>query len=90
MMTGAKNFYGSTNALSFSLPGAGGFCKNGINRVNIALEADDTYTVNFYRFRRGSALVRVAQAGNVYAEDLRQIFESETGLATRMGKVVMA
>jgi hypothetical protein len=86
-MTGAKNFLTNGNDLSFSLPGSGGFCKNGINRVNIELTPADTYNVKFYRLR-GSKLVTISEHTDIYEDGLREMFERETGLATSMGKVI--
>ncbi len=84
MVTGASNFVGSENSLSFSLPGAGGFCKNGINRVNIELAPSDTYTVKFYRFRRGATLVTLSEHTDIYFDGLQDLFERETGLYTSL------
>jgi hypothetical protein len=83
-LTGAKNFVGSENSLSFSLPGGGGFCKNGINRVNIELAPSDTYTVKFYRFQRGATLVTVSEHTDIYFDGLQDLFERETGLYTSL------
>lgn len=80
VMTGAKNFVGSPASLSFSLPGAGGFCKNGINRVHIKLDPSDTYTMTFYRLTRGTKLVTVATHTDVYCDAMQEIFTRETGL----------
>ncbi len=90
MMTGAKNFVTNGNDLTFSLPGAGGFCKKGINRVNIELTPADTYNVVFYRLRRGSELVVVSKHTDIYCDTLVELFERETGLATRMPRVTFA
>lgn len=87
MMTGAKNFVTNGNDLTFSLPGAGGFCKKGINRVNIELTPADTYNVAFYRLR-GSKLVTVSEHTDIYCDDLRELFERETGLVTQMPRVI--
>jgi len=87
LMTGANKFLGSANALSFSLPGGGGFCKNGINRVYIELTPADEYAVKFYRLR-GAKLVTISEHTGIYCDGLRELFERETGLATSMGKVV--
>ena len=86
-LTGASNFIGSENSLSFSLPGAGGFCKNGINRVRIELMPSDTYRISFARIR-GSKLTTVAQHADIYFDQLHDIITQETGLALRLGKVV--
>jgi hypothetical protein len=78
-MTGAKNFIGSEDGLSFKLPGGGGFCKNGINYVKIVLDPSDTYTMTFLRIR-GTKVHDVAQHHGVYADMLQSMFTSETGL----------
>lgn len=82
-MTGAKNFLGSENALTFRLPGAGGFTKNGINHVRIELTPLDDYTVTFSRIR-GSKVIEIAKHEGAYAEDLQGLFLNETGLETRL------
>jgi hypothetical protein len=83
VMTGAKNFIGSADALSFHLPGGGGFCKDGINGVRITLDPSDTYTVQFFR-RRGAKLKVIATVSDVYCDMLRQVFENHTGLRTSL------
>jgi len=80
MMTGAKNFTGDKTTLTFSLPGAGGFTKQGINRVAVALTPLDTYTVTFYRLRKGNPLKVVAERTMVYCDQLRAVFTEVTGL----------
>ena len=84
LMTGAKSFTGSADALSFRLPGAGGFCRSGINRMRVTLTPADTYTVEAWRVR-GASMVMVAQFGDVYADNLRDVFTTMTGLETSMG-----
>ncbi len=84
VMTGAKNLIGTENSLSFRLPGAGGFCKNSINVVRIELLPSDTYRISFGRIR-GSKMTAVAQHEDIYVEQLREVFTSETGLATSLG-----
>ena len=79
-MTGAKNLTAfGTGSLAFTLPGAGGFCKNGINRVTVTLDPSDTYTVTFLCVR-GTKVHDVAQHHGIYADQLRSLFTSETGL----------
>jgi hypothetical protein len=85
VMTGASKFVGSATSLSFNLPGGGGFCKQGINRVHIELLPSDTYTMTFYRFRRGSALLVAAIYPGLYFDQLQDIFTSVTGLVTSLG-----
>lgn len=81
--TGATKFVGSVYSLSFTLPGDG-FCKNGINRVNIELMPSDTYTVKFYRLRRGTPLVTVSEHTDIYFDQLQELFENETGLVVHL------
>jgi len=86
-MTGAKNFGGTEDSLSFSLPGGGGFAKNGINSVHIRLTAMDDYEVSFRRIRksRGMPVVRWESVKEgVYADQLQEVFTEETGLCTRL------
>lgn len=53
VMTGAKHFLDTGNGLDFSLPGSGGFCKDGINKVVIKLNSMDTYDIKFLKIRGG-------------------------------------
>jgi hypothetical protein len=84
VMTGAKNFVGSSNSLSFKLPGGGGFCNDGINYVNIELTSGDDYTVTFHRVR-GMRNTLVARHEGVYFDQLQSSFTNATGLATSLG-----
>jgi len=86
MMTGAKNFIGTDNSLIFKLPGAGGFCKNGINKVVITLMPSDTYKVDFYR-TRGATVKLIESCEDVYCNNLREVFERITGLCTSLGRM---
>lgn len=87
VMTGANNFLATDNGLRFKLPGAGGFCKNGINLVTVTLDPSDTYTVLFERVRmRKWNCIRktVAEYSDIYNEQLPRLFEKETGLRTSL------
>ena len=80
VMTGAKNLIGSDNGLRFR------FMRNssGSNMVEIRLDAGtDTYTVLFYHVYRGRLVVDES-FDMVYADNLRRLFESHTGLATHL------
>lgn len=83
VMTGAKNFVAGEYDVSFRLPGAGGYCKNGINAVTIELAPDDTYTVEFSRIRGGS-VTYIAKLYSVYCDQLQAVFSKETGLRTSL------
>lgn len=77
-MLGAKNLVASGDALQFAIQG----CKK-INRIRVALAADDTYTVTFYKVGKFDwATVREVEM--VYADGLHTVIETETGLATRL------
>lgn len=82
-MTGARNFSSLDNALLFTLPGTGGFTKNGINRVAILLNGSDLYDLTFSRVR-GSNVTKVDERNDIYAEDLRRVFTEVTGLETSL------
>lgn len=84
VMTGAKNFTGDANSLSFRLPGGGGFCKDGINYVKVTLDASDTYSVVFSRIR-GRKVTVVESFTDIYADSLREVFTRATGLQTSLG-----
>ena len=75
VMTGAKNFVGGLNSVSFRL---GQGAKNKINAVRIELSPDDTYKVDFMNIR-GTTIKQVASHEGVYADSLPDIFENDTG-----------
>lgn len=77
VMTGAKNLVAGSNTLQFDLPKT----KNRANKVRITLEPSDTYKVEYLRFSRKTLdLTNISSFSDIYAENLRQNFESETGL----------
>lgn len=86
-MTGAKNFLGSDRYLMFSLPSTRHFVKDGINKVMISLEDNDTYTVTSMKIvRRGGMPEQktIAETSNVYFDNLQEVFTRHTGLTTRL------
>lgn len=81
-MTGAKNFVGSSDALSFALSGT--MTRNRANRCRIVLDTSlDAYFVTFMRCR-GVHAATVGQFNNVHADQLAAIFTRETGLDTHL------
>jgi hypothetical protein len=82
-MTGAKDFIGAEDSLTFRLPGTPGFVKDGIDRVRITLEPSDTYTVHCFRARTRHLGPR-ATASNIYADMLQETFTRLTGLDTHL------
>ena len=78
-MTGAKHFMADTerNSLTFRL--TSNFAKDGINLVRVTLTLADLYTVEFMK-ARGLKCATIATRDDVYADQLREIFTSTTGL----------
>lgn len=83
LMTGAKNFMGDANSLSFKLPS--GKSRDGINYVKVTLDADDTYTVTFTRLGRAPSfkVTEVKSVSMIYCDQLIDLFERTTGLYLR-------
>ena len=81
VMTGARDFVGSDNALHFALPAR--MARNKANKVRVTLTPADLYTVEFFA-ARGVSLKSISTHGDVYADQLAALFEAETGLATRL------
>ena len=94
VMTGASSFssgkFSAGEGLTFRLPRA----KHRIDAVRVILGADDLYQVEF--LRRLSSLTEepspgyfgcklVSKVEGVFCDRLREIFETETGLATTLG-----
>ena len=79
VMTGAKDFLGDASALHFRIPRN----RTKANRVTITLRADDTYTIEWFSVRGFDKIVK-RSFENVYADQLRQIFEDATGLLTSL------
>lgn len=79
-MTGAKDFVSSDDTLRFTIP-----LSNGINRVSITLDCNDTYRVTFNKWnaRKLQNLI-VYSVGDVYADQLQTVFTNQTGLLTRL------
>lgn len=76
VMIGAHGFTAGDNSLSFRFKAK---AKNGSNAMRIVLEPSDTYRVEFLSIR-GTSVKSKGVFEDVYAEDLRRLFESETGL----------
>jgi hypothetical protein len=83
VMTGAKNFmsHGDENALSFRLSST--MTRNKCNYVKITLNANDLYDVMFGKIFKFD-MKGLSFRNDVYAENLVELFESETGLFTSL------
>lgn len=83
MMIGAKNLTAhpeQEGGLSFS---TGRVAAGKANYVKIILRADDTYEVTFLRVL-GRNVKQISTQSGIYAEDLKNLIESNTGLYTRL------
>lgn len=83
-MTGAYSFTGSKDCLSFRLPSNN---SKKIGGVRINLKDDDTYTLTTVKLKRrkgGFLDTECKEFPNVYCDNLRQVFESATGLLTSL------
>lgn len=84
MMTGANNFTGSADTLTFKLPKS----PKRIRAVRITLTPDDLYTVTFYKWTRRNGLADftiATELAGVSFDQLRAVFTSATGLETSLG-----
>jgi len=83
-MTGARDFIGGDNFITFGLPA--GFAKDGINKIRITLDWTDTYIFEALKVSRGPEPKSdtIEKLNYVYAEDLREIFTRITGLDTHL------
>lgn len=77
-MTGARQLLNTGDGLQFSLPRG---AVNKANKVRITLTQRDDYRVEFLRYSpRTLECTTLSQDDGVYAENLRQVFTSRTGL----------
>lgn len=74
-MTGAKNFVAHKDGVGFRI----GRNANGINYVNITLNAQDLYDVE-YGYIRGATYTVKARSVGIYNDMLKGDFERETGM----------
>lgn len=79
-MTGAKQFVGSEDSLTFRLPRGS---KLGINMVRIKLNDDDLYDIEFGTFRKMEFKVKKS-FDDIYVDQLQEIFTRVTGLDTHL------
>lgn len=81
-MTGAKNLTTNGSNLAFRLPKNG---KRKINHVRIELTDADLYTVTFLNINFRSFNVTIVETvEHVYADQLVELFESNTGYYTSL------
>lgn len=91
VMTGSKNFLSDGNKLRMTL--AKNMSK--ANRLEITLDADDTYTMRFYKFTAGrfskktwtftdDKITEIKSFSGVYCDMLQDIFTQVTGMYTSL------
>ena len=80
LFTGAKDFVGSEDRLTFKI---GKGAKEGINRIVVILNGLDLYDVQFYR-EWGMNLNLKKEVNNIYNDMLVDTFEKETGFFLSM------
>jgi hypothetical protein len=88
VMIGAHSFIGGPRSVTYSSMGGAGTltfkfkakAKNSANCVRISRNSSNTYTVEFIRLN-GPNFWAKGDFSDVWAEDLRKLFERETGLA---------
>lgn len=79
-MTGAKNFVGSDNSLTFKLPAS---LTGGITHARITLNDRDLYDMEFIRATvRG--IKTISQSEDVYFDSLQDVFTRHTGMRTSL------
>ena len=77
-MLGAQNIGGTENSLSFKIRGT-----NKVSHIKITLNSMDTYDVEFFKIR-GSKISTVNKVDGIYADQLLEIIEQNTGLYTSL------
>jgi hypothetical protein len=75
MMCGCKQFMADSNSVLFKV----GSNAKKVTACRVVLDPSDTYTVEFYA-GRGLNIRKVSECSDVYADMLREIFESKTGM----------
>ena len=78
-MTGAKDFFIGPKGIVFKI----GRNSKGVNYVRINLNSMDTYDIEFLQVRKFKEKIK-SQAKGVYADQLRDAFEQNTGLRTSL------
>ena len=80
VMTGAKNFLDHGDALSMRL----GRNSSNSNHLTIRLNSMDLYDVRFSKWTKKFEEKSVKEYNDVYADSLVEVFESHTGMYTKL------
>lgn len=83
VMTGAKNFVAIENGLQFDLPKTRGYVRDGINKIQIILDASDTYTMRALKMKQFD-YDEINHECYLYSDMIKKAFERMTGLYTTL------
>lgn len=75
MMCGCKDFAGDTSSVQFKV----GKNTKKVTACRVVLDPTDTYTVEFY-VGRGLNIRKTSESSLIYADQLRPLFEEQTGM----------
>lgn len=78
MMLGASELVAFPNGLQFKIKGS-----KKVNSIFITLEPTDTYSIQFWKAKKGSPEL-VKEETDVYVDNMHSVIESVTGLYTRL------
>ena len=81
VMTGARDIFADDMGVTFKIPGT--TTKKHINYIRVALDPSDTYTMEFWAYRKLNGQ-KIAEHSMVYDDMLQDIFTAETGLDTHL------
>ena len=82
-MTGAKDMIAYPNGIKLRIPAR--MAKNGINGMSIMLNGSDLYDVQFLKVNMTKQThVIVSEHHDMFNDQLRELFERETGLYTSL------
>ena len=80
VMTGAKNFLDHGDALSMRI----GRNSSNSNYLKVSLNSMDLYDVHFSKLTKKFEEKSVKEYNDIYADSLVEIFESHTGMYTKL------
>jgi hypothetical protein len=80
-MVGAKHLTGGENFLSMKI---GSGTKNKCTHLRVTLEPSDTYKVEFLKCGVKTGIKVLSSHEDIYCDNLRPLFERETGFATSL------
>ena len=88
MMVGAHSKCARHRGLQFAIKAK---AKNGINRIDVVLNESDEYEIAFWKYQpRGFKMKLIEEVTGLGVEQLHDVIESVTGLATRMPRMINA